>query len=588
MVETTQMSERQERAFRLNAVACVLALWGGAAVGAEINLGNPDLKLRWDNTIRYNLGMRMEGQDPRILASPTYDEGDAKFNKHRIVTNRLDLLSEFDANYRGKFGGRISAAAWYDHAYRDHSVTSPAGGVTSYYNNEYNNQVSRFANGPSGEILDAFGWANFNLGDVPVNLKIGRHSIVWGEGLLIGAHAISYSQAPLDGYKAVASPGIETKELFLPLNQVSFKAQVTPALTVAGQYFFEWRETRAPNGGTYLAGADTSPYVDRLSIVNVGSPIAAAGYAATNVDAYKPRQRGNWGLSARLNVEAINSTVGLYYREFNDYNPENGIQFRSFTQLVPGNAATTVPSTFRFVYPQGTKLIGLSLARPIGPVSVGAEVSYRKNAALNTVGSYASTNLDTGARGDTVHAVLNGVYLLPKTPLWETGSLAAEFAYSYLAKVTENEQLYKGVGNLTPLSAAGALACSKVGAVATTPGDKSDGCSTRHFLQMAVNFAPQYLGILPSWDLTLPVSVNYGIRGVAPSGSGGFEKLLVWSVGANMTYQAKHEFSLRYADLRAPSTYNTVGTTLIGGGASGGSIGSTDRGWLVFTYRTAF
>jgi hypothetical protein len=289
-----------------------------------------------------------------------------------------------------------------------------------------------------------------------------------------------------------------------------------------------------------------------------------------------------------MNVAAIDSTVGLYYRKFNDYNPENGIQFRSFTQLVPGNPATTVPATFRFVYAQKTELFGLSIARPIGPVSVGAELSYRKNAALNTAGSYVSTNMDTGARGDTLHAVINGVYLLPKTALWETGSVAAELAYSRLQKVTMNEQLYKGEGNLLPLNAAGSLACAKVGAPATTPGDKSDACSTRDFLQMAVNFAPQWLGVLPSWDLTVPVSVNYGIKGVAPSGSGGFEKLLVWSIGANMTYQSKHEFSLRYADLSAPSKYNAAGTVLIGGGASGGSLGATDRGWLVLTYRTAF
>jgi len=166
--------------------------------------------------------------------------------------------------------------------------------------------------------------------------------------------------------------------------------------------------------------------------------------------------------------------------------------------------------------------------------------------------------------------------------------VAAELAYSRLQKVTRNEQLYKGEGNLLPLNAAGALACAKVGAPSTTPGDKSDACSTRDFLQMAVNFAPQWLGVLPSWDLTVPVSINYGIKGVAPSGSGGFEKLLVWSIGANMTYQSKHEFSLRYADLSAPSKYNAAGTALIGGGASGGSIGATDRGWLVLTYRTAF
>ncbi len=570
-------NEDQATTFRLHAIAVALSLWCGVAVGMEVDVGNPDLKVRWDNTVRYNLGVRMEGQDARILAGNPYDESDAKFSKHDIVTNRFDLLSEFDLSYKSRFGARISATAWYDHAYQDRTLTAPAGGVTSYFNNEYNAKVKRYVNGPSAEFLDAFAWANFNLGEVPVNVKLGRHAIVWGEGLLIGAHAISYSQAPIDGQKAVSSPGIETKEVFLPLNQLSFKAQVTSDLTLAGQYFLEWKETRAPNGGTYLSGSDTAPNVDRLNI--------AAGFAAANVAPVKPKDAGNWGLSARLNVAAIDSTVGLYYRKFNDYNPENGIQFRSFTQLVPGNPATTVPATFRFVYPQDVKLIGLSLARGIGPVSFGAELSYRKNAALNTVGSYVSTNLDTGARGNTLHAVANGVYLLPKTALWDTGSVAAEFAYSHLQKVTANEQLYKGVGT---------AACVRTGTSGATaqPGDESDGCSSKDFYQMAVNFAPQYLGILPSWDLTVPMSINYGIKGVAPSGSGGFEKLLVWSIGANMIYQARHEFSLRYSDLRAPSKYgpaNANGVTpLIGGGASGGSLGSTDRGWLVFTYRTAF
>jgi hypothetical protein len=63
--------------------------------------------------------------------------------------------------------------------------------------------------------------------------------------------------------------------------------------------------------------------------------------------------------------------LGFYYREFNDYNPETGIQFTSFATR-SGNAATTVPATFRFVYPEKQKLIGASLARSLGPVSFGA------------------------------------------------------------------------------------------------------------------------------------------------------------------------------------------------------------------------
>jgi hypothetical protein len=64
--------------------------------------------------------------------------------------------------------------------------------------------------------------------------------------------------------------------------------------------------------------------------------------------------------------------------------------------------------------------------------------------------------------------------------------------------------------------------------------------------------------------------------------------VLGWSVGAKMTYQTKHEFSLRYSDSRAPSKYNVAGTQLTGGGAAGSAIGATDRAWLVFTYKTSF
>lgn len=568
--------KRPPRVMRLHAIASVLALWGGSAAAVELDTGNSDLKIRWDNTVRYNLGARMEKQDPRILAGSSYDEGDAKFAKNRIVTNRLDLLSEFDLNYMGRYGGRVSASAWYDQAYDKHGVTSPAGIAPSYYGSEYNSKVKRYQNGPSAEFLDAFGWANFNLGDVPVNVKLGRHAIVWGEGVFIGAHAISYSQAPTDGQKAVSSPGIETKEVVLPLNQLSFKAQLTSDLTIAGQYFLEWKETRAPNGGAFLTGADTAPNVDQLGLTPT--------FAAINQPALKPKNTGNWGLMGRLNVEAINSTVGLYYREFTDYNPANGLQFLTFTQLVPGNAATTVPATFRFIYPKSTKLIGLSLAKGIGPFSFGSEISYRKNAALNSSG--VSNVNDDVARGDTLHAIATASMLLPKTAIWETGSLAFEFAYSHLQKVTKNENLYKGVGY---------AACTKVrtpGVAANTPGDESDACSSKDFFQVAASLAPQWLAVFPSWDLSVPISVNYGIKGVAPTSSGGFEKLLTWSIGANMTYQSKHEFSLRYADTVAPSKYgapNANGVTpLIGGGASGGSIGATDRGWLVLTYKTAF
>lgn len=556
-------------------VAAAMLATAGTASAFQFDLGNPDLKMRWDNTLRYNLGTRIGAQDKRILASPSYDESDAKFGKHDIVTNRLDLLSEFDVNFAGRFGARVSAAGWYDHAYRNHDVTTPAaGGVipTSYFGNTYNSKVTRYVNGPSAEFLDAFVWSNFNLGEVPVNVKLGRHTIVWGEGLLIGGHAISYGQAPVDGVKAVTSPGIETKEVFLPLNQLSFKAQLTNKISLAGQYFLEWKPTRVPNGGTYLMGADTSPNVDRLGL--------APNFAAPLLDSVQPGNRGNWGLGLKWDVDAIDSTLGFFYREFNDYNPETGIQF----------PAASPAAGFRFVYAQDVKLIGASLSRSIGPVSFGAEVSLRQNVHLNSKTTYAVTDytsaanlhpmLNTGARGDTLHVVTNGVYGLPRSPVWDSGTLIVELAYSRLQKITANETMYRGEGY---------AGCVKpAGAAATDVANREYACSSKQFAQMAVSFTPQYIQLLPALDLTIPMTINYGLKGTAPTGGGGFEKLLSWSLGVGAIYATTHEFSLRYSDISVPSKYNAAGTSLIGGNSLGSSLGATDRGWLVFTYKTSF
>lgn len=544
---------RQATAFRRRAIATavMLASGMGAASAFEIDTGNPDLTLRWDNTVRYTLGARMEGQDRRILSSPNYDESNGKFGRNDIVTNRFDLFTEVDLNYKSMVGGRLTGAAWYDAAYENRTVTPFAAPyTTSYNNNTYNDTVKRYVAGPSGELLDAFLWTNVKLGEVPVSIKVGRHTNVWGEGLVLSQHAISYSQAPLDGTKATNTPGIETKEVFLPIGQVSAKAQVTNSLSVAGQYFYEWESTRAPHGGTYLSSSDTSMQVDRLWNPQLAA-FVPGGVLNRNAP-LKPGNTGNWGVNARLNVESIESTFGLYYREFNDYAPQ-GVQ-------------TSVPTaSFRFVYPRDVKLYGLSFARVIGPVSFGSELSLRKNAALQA----SSIGADgIGPRGDTVHAVANGIYLLPASRFWDTGNLIVEFVYNRLRKVTANPAQFKAEGY----------------AGCTVGQDRTWGCSTKNFTQIAVNFTPQYLGVFPSWDLDVPITLNYGIGGVSPNAGGGNSTALVWSLGTRLTYAAKHEFTLRYADQTADTRYSAA--NMAAGGR--GNVGLTDRAWLSFTYKTGF
>ncbi|WP_439859420.1 DUF1302 domain-containing protein [Pseudomonas sp. MBLB4136] len=550
------MSKLSRASMPRSALALAIMSCAGGASAMQIDVGNPDIRMRWDNTVRYNLGWRMEDQDQKILNNPNFDESDGKFDKGDIVTNRLDVLTEFDVSYKSDFGGRVSAAGWYDNAYDDTSVESSVPRLaTSYNNNRYSREVERYANGPSGEILDAFVWGNFNIGAAPVNIKAGRHALFWGEGLLIGAHAMSYSQAPVDAVKAVTSPGIETKEVFLPIGQVSAKAQVTDNLSLGAQYFYEWDNTRFPYGGTYFGAADSffeGP--DRLP--------AAPGFNLNHATSKRGRDGQNWGVMGKLDIEAIEATVGAYYREFDDYQPWLAPQV---------NLATR---EYRLVYPRDVKLYGLSISTAVGTASVGADLSYRKGGALNATG--VSLVDDEGPRGDTIHFVANAIYGVPRYWLADNSTLVAEFAYSHLDKVTSHEELYKGEGF------AGCRDVQTGGA-----GDKSDGCSTKDYYAVAVNYTPQYVEILPSWTLDVPLTVNYGLNGNAASAGGGSEGALSWSVGAKMTYRSLHEFSLRYADSSAQekNSRNINGARMVNGN---GNVGGTDRGWLSLTYKTSF
>ncbi|MDB5869862.1 MAG: hypothetical protein JWP96_2194 [Polaromonas sp.] len=553
-----------QRFKRRATVTAALLLVAASVQAIEFDTGNPDLNLRWDNTVRYNLGIRTDSKDDRLLRNPVTDESDNRFDKNSIVTNRVDLLSEIDLAYKSQFGARVSAAGWYDHAYHDLNTRPYGPYPSSYTGSRLNDEAARFMRGPSGEILDAFVWGNVKLGDVPVNVRIGRQTNYWGEGLLFGAHAISYSQSPTDGVKAVASPGIETKEVFLPVGQLHAKAQLTTDLAVAAQYFYDWKPTRAPFGGSYFGAADFLR-ADRFGVPAAGAPpaVSAAVIATPNTGHLRPRVSGNWGVSAQYKAEAIDSMLGLYYRRFDDYNP--------VPQIAPG-------SFYRLTYPQGVSIVGASFARAISGWSVAGELSYRKDGALNGTGVNAATT--TGPRGNTWHAVLNGVRLLPATPLFETGSVAMEVAYNRLDKVTQNAALYNGYGQG---SAAGCGTLQAAGYVK----DKTDGCSTNSWLGVAVNFTPQYLGALPSLDIDIPMTLNYGIRGNAPTAGGGAQGQLTYSIGVRATYASKHELTLRYADLKAKTRYvaSPLGTVASGGS---GSWATTDRGWLTLTYKVGF
>ncbi|ROZ69187.1 DUF1302 domain-containing protein [Ramlibacter sp. WS9] len=566
------------------AIAGVLASFAFAPLShaVEIDTGNPDLTVRWDNQVRYAIGVRGEAINPAFGNSPTYDETEYRFAKNKVVMNRLDLFSEMDLTYKGKYGFRLSAAAWHDQAYHDRKAHTnpgmlapglPYSAIGNYIGNDYSSTTKRF-HYQGGELLDAFAFANFDLGGNQANVKLGKHTVYWGEAFFTTFHGISYSQAPLDGLKGASSPGIEAKEVFMPINQLSGAVQLSPEWSLRGQYFLNWRPNRLPEGGTYFGAADmlfSGP--DRL--------FAGAAGQIPHGASVEPDRKGtnNFGLNLRYNPASMSDTTfGAYYRKFDETMP-----WAPVFKIAP---PSPVPRDYHLAYAKDTEMLAGSVQTAVGPVSVGGELIYRKNTALNSNTAFVSSNgssLDfagaEGARGNTMHIVANGVYLLPRTALWESGVLIGEVVYSRLLKVTKNADLFKGVGYM---GCNAATASTTSGAKLV--GDKNDGCATKDVLLANVSFTPQWLQVYPGVDLSAPMSIGYGLRGNGATLGGGNEGAYTWSVGLEANIQQKYTFAVKYSDSHA--RYNTGPTGMVT--TVNGNAVQNNHGWLAMTFKTTF
>jgi len=227
-----------------------------SAQAFQFSLGD-DIAGRWDNTIQYVGGMRAKGVNSDIGNNPVFNASDYKFDHAgSLVTNRVSDLTELTLSYRQSYGLRVSASLFKDFAYSDTVKSNPgfaAPGVPysalgSYTGNRYSPYTSRYYES-GAQLLDAFVYGNFEVGEHSTSVKLGRLASVWGTAFFFGDQSISYAQNPVDGIKGSAAPGSTLKELALPRGQVYMQTDVSPQLSLAAQYFFEFEHNLLPEGG---------------------------------------------------------------------------------------------------------------------------------------------------------------------------------------------------------------------------------------------------------------------------------------------------------------------------------------------------
>ncbi|MFZ3023893.1 DUF1302 domain-containing protein [Pseudomonas sp.] len=508
--------------FRLNTLffamagVCTGISVAGPALAFQIDSSNPDLRMSWDNTVKYSSAWRVgDGKnnvaDNSLGVQANTNDGDQNFDKG-LISNRFDLLSEFDLRYKRNYGLRLSGAAWYDDVYNQSNDNPGAlgGGLVnsrSVAYDEFTDDTEKL-HGRKAELLDAFVYGSFAPGDMGLNLKAGRFTQLYGESLFFGSNGIAAAQTSLDLIKALSVPNSQFKEILRPVGQVSGQLQINSDVSVGAYYQLEWRKSRLPGAGSYFSFAD---FVDEG-----GEGLFTPFGVATRGDDIDAKDSGQGGV--QLKIKSGDFEYGLYAAQFHDKMP----QF----YLYPDTGV------YEQVYAEDIRTVGFSVSTLVGETNVAAELSFRDNMSLVASGNTVILPASLGADGDnnaaypvgrTMHLNLSAISVFNENAIWDAASFVGEFAFNRRLSISDNS-------------------------------DQLDPLATRDASALQFIFSPEYFQVMPGVDMQVPIGVSYGVSGrssvngaLFPAEQGGNV-----SVGIKGEYQKSVQASLNFTHYYGP------------------------------------
>ncbi len=396
--------------FKKAPLALALASAAFTAQATEFNFG--DMAVQWDNTLSYGIAMRTEAPDAKNVmpgnaeamgfegkgSSYNYDDGTLNFKENGIYTNVVKYSTDLEINYNN-YGGFFRAKAFYDTELMD--------GEREF---KELNDATKDASGSGYDLLDAFVWADFDLGDMPSTFRVGRQVVSWGESTFIqgGINSIN----PVDA-SAFRRPGAEVKEGLLPVNMLYTSIGVSADVSIEAFYQLEWEKTRSDPCGTFFSTADfvadgCGPVVlggetderDMLAFrdleLEAGVPLTERVAPMTErLKDDEARDDGQYGMAVRWYSEALGDTeFGVYYMNIHSRLPfingtltnqdRAGVLGNGDDRSVNDNATyDSYRPLYQIAYPEDNKLMGISFARSTeGGYSIGGEISYRPKAPV--------------------------------------------------------------------------------------------------------------------------------------------------------------------------------------------------------------
>ncbi len=238
----------------LAAAASVLVALLQASPAPAVEFGENGYQGSLDTIISHGFTYRVEERDETLASDTNGNDGNLNYDRG-IVSNASKFTSDLDVR-TGEFGAFVRATGFLDfeneNGDRERTPLS----------DEAKERV-----GSDVEILDAYVTAAFDAGDMPIDVRLGRHVLNWGESTFIpnGINAVN----PFDVSK-LRLPGSELREALLPAGLASVAIAPTDTLSVEGFYQFDWDETRIDPVGSYFSSTDyAGPGARKAVVTNI-------------------------------------------------------------------------------------------------------------------------------------------------------------------------------------------------------------------------------------------------------------------------------------------------------------------------------
>lgn len=478
-----------------------------ALATTEFNLDN-GVQAKLNATVTFGSAYRLEDADARQLGAlaaskvPGAPAGmlvgnvggsDLNFQKGTPVSTVLKATADLELRKNG-YGVFLRAKTWHDYALIDGTARGWGNYVNQYtpfvpLRDDGMHPEARFS---GTEIVDAYAFGSVDVGAAnPVNLKIGRQFLNWGEARMIGGgiNIINPVNAP-----GATRPGATPEESRLAVGMVSASFAQGKDWGLDGFLQYESRTTVLPGCGTFYAVANFAPtgcnYVGVLAALTDAQALATQRYVHRSPDV-NAADGGQGGLAWRLSSEALATDMRLYAMNYHSRNPSirvtNPNVAGGYGALTGTVSRLTDPNGLKYgmVYPENIQLFGVGVqSRPLPGLQLSGELAYRPNQPLNLNASdliaafvartpTSALNLAKGVNNLAPGAIFDGydryavttlnlgaTQVVPKWAGAERVVFSAELGYSAVAGLPDAGRLRYGRSDDYGVAALTGLPCT--------------------------------------------------------------------------------------------------------------------------------